>query len=130
MKLGQIFSSVCQEFHSQWGSIWAGTPWQVHPLAGTPPGRYTPQAGPSQAGRPPGQVHHLACTSHWQVHPWQVHPRLAGTSPGQTPSGQTPSGQKQPSMGGVNAGRYGQQAGSMHPTGMHSCCLCVLDFQD
>ena len=23
---------------------------------------------------------------------------------------------------------YGQQVGSMHPTGMHSCCLCFPHF--
>ena len=59
---GNIFSSVCQEFCSQGGSTWAGTPGQVHP-----PDSYTP----------PGAVH---------------------------------------------AGRYGQQAGGTHPTGMHFCC--------
>ena len=26
----------------------------------------------------------------------------------------------------VHAGRYGQQAGGMHSTGMQSCCLCFL----
>ena len=26
-----------------------------------------------------------------------------------------------PPLGAVHAGRYGQQAGGTHPTGMHSC---------
>ena len=68
---GYVFTRVCQSFCSQRGSTWAGTP----PLAGTPPGRYTPRAG-TPPTPPPGAVH---------------------------------------------AGRYGQQAGGTHPTGMHSC---------
>ena len=51
--------------------------------------------GSTWAGTPPGQVHPPQ-----QVHP----PPLAGTPPG-----------------AVHAGRYGQQVGSTHPTGMHSC---------
>ena len=27
--------------------------------------------------------------------------------------------------GAVHAGRYGQQAGGTHPTGMHTCAVCV-----
>ena len=119
------------------------TPWQVHP-----PGRYTPL----QAGRPPGHVHpqplgrytpragtppssacwdmvnkRVVCIPlecilvsqvfvwpwgrggwfpskhHWS-HDWR------GLHPG---GGQTP----QDTTG------YGQRAGGMHPTGMHSCCF-------
>ena len=44
----------------------------------------------------------------------------AGTPPGRyTPWAGTPPG-------AVHAGRYGQQAGSTHPTGMHSCL--ILEF--
>ena len=71
------------------------TPWQVHPQAGTPPGRYTPQAG-----TPPGRYT-----------PWQVHP----------PGTRYPTPQTRYTARPVHAGRYGQQAGGMHPTGMHAC---------
>ena len=67
---------------------------------GTPPGRYTP------LGRyTPRQVHPQPWAG---TPPGQVHPR-AGTPPG-----------------AVHAGRYGQQAGGTHPTGMHSCCKYFL----
>ena len=33
----------------------------------------------------------------------------------------TPGGSSGPHLGGVCPGRYEQQAGSTHPTGMHSC---------
>ena len=77
-------------------------PGQVHP-----PGRYTPlgRYTPPRAGTPPdrytplGRYTPLAGTSPRQVHP------LADT----------------PTPGAVHAGRYGQQAGGTHPTGMHSC---------
>ena len=93
-----------------------GTPWdqaqpprQVHPLG--------PGVPPWDQVHPPGQVHPTD-----QVHPlgpgtpfWdQVHPPgtrytpQAGTSPR-----------------AVHAGRYGQQAGGTHPTGMHSYSKCV-----
>ena len=60
---------------------------------------------------PPGQAHppkvmFYTCLSVHRgeylgrYHPGQVHP-----------------------PGAVHAGRYGQQAGNTHPTGMHSCCL-------
>ena len=69
------------------------------PRPGTPPWtRYTPldQVPPPRPGTPPNQV------PPWTRYPPdQVHPPRAGTPP-------TP-------------GRYGQQAGGMHPTGMHSC---------
>ena len=29
-------------------------------------------------------------------------------------------------LGAVHAGRYGQQVGGMHPTGMHTCLVCVF----
>ena len=58
---------------------------------------------PRQNVVPPGQVPPRAGTP-----PRQVHPR-AGTPPG-----------------AVHAGRYGQQAGGTHPTGMHSCYHLLL----
>ena len=57
----------------------------------------------SQGGGVPGQVP-----------PWdQVHP---------TRTRCTPQDQIHP-LGAVHAGRYGQQAGGTHPTGMHSCLV-------
>ena len=94
---GNIFTPVCQSFCSHG----EGVPWQVPtPGPGTPPGtRYTP-LGPDT---PPGTRYALQD----QVHPWdQVHP----------------PGQVHPPRA-VHAGRYGQQAGGTHPTGMHSCSL-------
>ena len=87
---GNIFSPVIL---FTGGSTWAGTPW-----AGTP-SRYTPW-----------QVHPLAGTPPWAGTPRQVHP------PGQV----HPLGKEHP-PGAVHAGRYGQQVGGTHPTGMHSC---------
>ena len=40
--------------------------------------------------------------------------------PEQTPPGTSPPGSRHPPCA-VHAGRYGQQAGGMHPTGMQSC---------
>ena len=52
------------------------------------------------------------------THPQQVHPPWEGTSPlgRYTPL----PGAGIPHPGAVHAGRYGQQAGGTHPTGMHS----------
>ena len=63
-----------------------------------------------------------------QVHPLnQVHPTLTRYTPGTryTPRPGTPSGPGTPPTppGAVHAGRYGQQAGGTHPTGMHSCFI-------
>ena len=61
--------SVSHSVHR--GSTWAGTaPRQV------PQGRYTPYL----AGTPPGQVHPQAGTPPGRYTPWQVHPR-AGKAP-------------------------------------------------
>ena len=41
---------------------------------------------------------------------------------------QTPSWEQTPPRA-VHAGRYGQQTGGTHPTGMHTRCCCLLaDF--
>ena len=72
---------------------------------------------------PPGQVHPPAGTTPRQVHPpGPGTPPRPGTPPGQVPPGPgyTPPDQVHP-PGAVHAGRYGQQAGGTHPTGMHSC---------
>ena len=105
-----------------------GVPGQVHPL-----GRYTPQAGtPLDGYHPPGRYPHGQVPPPGRYTPQQVHPP-AGTPPSRytplgrsIPLGRYPSGQvhppgQVPPPGTVHAGTYGQQVGSMHPTGMHSC---------
>ena len=86
----------------------------VHPLgSGTPTGpgtpprtRYTPWDQEHSPSYGPGTLPND-----------QVHPSGSGTPPTRN----TP-----PGLGTVHAGRYGQQAGGTHPTGMHSCF--VLHF--
>ena len=50
-------------------------------------------------------------------------------SPPPTPGADTPPGtdtlREQTPPGAVHAGRYGQQAGSTHPTGMQSCVSLI-----
>ena len=92
-KVRRLCFYTCVSVH-RGESIWAGTP----PRPGTPLGPGTPPGTryPLGSGTPPRTRYTL-----WdQVHsPWdQVHPPVA-----------------------VHAGRYGQQAGGTHPTGMHSC---------
>ena len=56
----------------------------------------------------------------WDIPPEQTPPPREQTPPGaDTPQEQTP--QEQPPPGAVHAGRYGQQAGGTHPTGMYTC---------
>ena len=62
-----------------------------------PPGRYPLSRYTSGQVHTPGQVHPLG-----RYTPW------AGTPP----------------LGAVHAGRYGQQVGGTHPTGIHSCNSC------
>ena len=106
-----IFSVACAKNSVQgWGVPGQVPAWQVHPLVGTPPGRYTPCSRYT-----PGQVHSL-----WQVHPpGQVPPPWAGTPPGQVhpPSG-PPPGKYMP------LGRYTPRAGTspaqVHPLGRYT----------
>ena len=62
---GYILALVCHSVYRR-GRPRQVPPGQVHPLAGTPPGRYTP----------------LGRYTPWEGIPWQVHPR-AGNTPGQ-----------------------------------------------
>ena len=69
-----------------------------------------------------------------QAHPAPetgTHPR-ADTALEQTPPSPTPDQtcpqRRHPPPSAVHAGRYGQQAGGMHPTGMQSCMLCKFLF--
>ena len=47
----------------------------------------------------------------------------------QTPPKQTSPGADPPPQA-VHAGRHGQQAGGMHPTGMQSCCVVCLSVHE
>ena len=94
---GNIFSSVCQEFCSR-GGVCLSTCWDTPPWDQASPRADTPR---DQA--PPG-----------------ADPLGPGTSPRANPPGT-----RHPPCA-VHAGRYGQQAGSMHPTGMQSCLILKL----
>ena len=115
---GNIFSSVCQEFCTRGGvclsAYWDTTP-PPHqakgpgtPLEQTPPGPGTPRAGtaptleqtcPQTRHPPPNR------------YPQSRHPQEQAPPPSRHP----------PPSCAVHAGRYGQQAGGMHPTGMQCC---------
>ena len=105
-KLGQgyIFTGVCDSVHRRGGT----PPGQVHP----------PRPGTSPwAGASPSLD---------QVRPGTGTPPLSRYPPGTrytprtryTPLGRYPRA--------VHAGRYGQQAGGTHPTGMHSCSSTIF----
>ena len=98
---GNIFSSVCQEFCPQVGVCLSAYWDTTHP----PPG-------------PPNPLQ--------QTPPRSRHPAGADI-----PQRRHPPDQESPGPGtpcAVHAGRYGQQAGGMHPTGMQSCSLLILAF--
>ena len=80
-------------------------------------GRHPSRAGPSRAD-PPGSRHPPPelTSPHRSRHPPGVDPLRADTSP---PGSRHPLRADTPSA--VHAGRYGQQAGSTHPTGMYTC---------
>ena len=59
-------------------------------------------------------------------HPPSRLPRADTPSPGVDPAEHAPPGEGTPHA--VHAGRYGQQGGGMHPTGMHSCAICYLFY--
>ena len=113
-----VFTRVCQSFCSR-----GGVPGQVHPPSprtGTPPlSRYTPSHPPGQvhplAGTPTGRYTSLAGT------PWGRYTPQAGIHP---PVSTPPWAGTPP--GAVHAGRYGQQAGGTHPTGIHSCLFAYF----
>ena len=81
--------------------------------AGIPPPTPSPwdQAGTPQT-RPPGTRYPPGT----RKSPWTRHP----------PDQALPWDQEPP--GTEHAGRYGQRAGGMHPTGMQSCSLLILQF--
>ena len=108
--LGNIFAPVCHSVHR------GEHPGRYTPQAGTPPGRYTPP-GRNTSGRYTPR----AGTPPWAGTPPQVHPQ-AGTPPGTD----TPPGRYTPEQCMLG---YGQQAGSTHPTGIHSCFSLISYFK-
>ena len=103
---GNVFTPVCHSVHRE-GCVclwsWGGVCRLLgrHSLGRPPPGQTPP-------GRhPPGQ------TPSWAEPPWADTPHA--DTPGQISPGQTPPRQTQCMLG------YGQRAGSMHPSEMHSC---------
>ena len=113
---GNIFSSLCQEFCTQWGSasVHAGIqpPRTRHPPgADTLPDQTPPRPDPLGPGTPP-QTRYPPNQA-----PLDLAPPRSGTP-------QT----RHPPPGAVYAGRYGQQAGCMHPTGMQSSLIMYLMF--
>ena len=89
-------------------------PDQAPPRPGTPLGADTPRTSPpgadtSLGADPPPRTRHP---------PGPGTPRSRHPPPEQTP----PPGADP--LCAVHAGRYGQQAGGMHPTGMQSC-MCI-----
>ena len=98
MKLGQgnIFTGVCESVHR------GGLP---QCMLGYPPPPW--QGRTPRQGRPPHP---------WQGrNPWQGRPPWQGRS---APHKADTSLARQTPPCAVHAGRYGQQAGGMHPTGM------------
>ena len=101
MKLGQgyVFTRVCDSVHIRRG-VCPIACWDTHPpdQRQAPPPRDQRQA-PPWSRQPPPQEQTPPALSWDQVHPpEQTHPPVA-----------------------VHAGRYGQQGGGTHPTGMQSC---------
>ena len=108
---GNIFTLIflhCHSVHS------GGAPGQVHPPRDPidPPGtRHTPGPG-------------TPLTPRTRYTPQTRYPLLGPGTPPETLGQGTP-------LGTVHAGRYGQQAGGTHPTGIHSClisCCFQRDF--
>ena len=62
----------------------------------------------------------VSASVHAGMHPPGGHP--LGRHPPQEDTRKTPQEDtRNPPLGAVHAGRYGQQAGGIHPTGMHTC---------
>ena len=92
-------------------------------------GIHTPRADIPREQTPPGadtlQSRHPQADTPQSSHPQEQTPTIP-------PGANTPLEQTPP-LHAVHAGRYGQQAGGRHPTGMHPChsYLCVtLDPTD
>ena len=109
LRQGNIFAPVCHSVHKGGSaSVHAGitSPQEQTSPRNTQPLLSTPQDQAPPRSRSPSPREHT---------PWdQATPREPGTP--------LPPEQAPPCA--VHAGRYGQQAGGMHPTWMQSCFLC------
>ena len=73
----------------------------------------------------------MSASVHAGIHPPPSRHSTGADSPEQTPpQSRHPPRADTPQEQTVHAGRYGQQLGGMHPTGMHTCytCLSVILF--
>ena len=73
----------------------------------------------------------VCLSSCWDTLSQTRHPPGPDTSPDQNPpppKEQTPCGTRPPKA--VHGGRYGQQAGGTHPTGMHTCFTIFVQLSD
>ena len=124
---GQVYPPARQAHPLGRYTPWAGTPplGQVHP-----PGRHTPQAGtPPWAGTPPRQVHPQEGTPPWVGTPQKNFLNFffkfffififIFNFLGDIPNPPAPPKLTQ---------AYGQRAAGTHPTGMHSCYVCIAIF--
>ena len=143
-----MFSQACVKNSVGGGHMWDTPPWtcmppprHAHPRACMPP------VDTTRSGQWAGGTHHTGMHSCYHLQ-WSwgkvmfLHVWLSFCSQGgvclsacwdtthppqeQTPSSPPPPGSRHPT-GAVHAGRYGQQAGGTHPTGMHSC-LKIVSF--
>ena len=119
LRQGNVFTPVCHSVHKgEWQTPLGKqpSPKSRHPPGQTPPREQTP---PRSRHVPPG------ADTAWQIPPRSRHTlgRQPLTPPGSKhppPHGaDTPQEQTPPCT--VHPGRYGQQAGGTHPTGMHTC---------
>ena len=119
LRQGNIFSPVCHSFHVEGGCCLP----LVLGVTATPPGRHpprktAPRETPPWADTSPSQTSPWADTPPGQTPLPQVDTPQADTPRGRHPPVQTPSGRHPPGqcmLGCV------QQAGGIHPTGIHSC---------
>ena len=140
MKLGQgyVLTGMCDSVHGgclpqcmmgYHSPLGAGTPTlqEQTPLGAdtpqeqTPPGsRHSPRSRHPQEQTPPQeQTHPLEANTPWdQTAPQEQTPPPGADSP---LGADTPPRADPPTT--EHAGRYGQCAGSTHPTGMQSCCF-------
>ena len=105
---GYVFTAVSDSVHRGSASVHSGIP---PPLSRQPPSRHPPSRHPPEQTHPPHQRTPLGVGTPQSRDPPEQTP----------PQSRHPPGSRHPPCA-VHAGRYGQQAGGMHSTGMQSCC--------
>ena len=134
LRQGNMFTPVCQSFCSHGGGclpqcMLEHTPYEVHPLAGTPPCRYIPcgQIHPLWAGTPPGRYIPWAGTPPGRYIPWAGTPQWAGTPPlTGTPPGRNTTLVGKPPWAGTPPGRYTPPMTVTAVDGTHSTGMLSL----